>query len=340
MGSHGSKQREEKAKEGQEKPMGAAMAPSTKYILVPVALLTFDPTRKGGEGEWVPRGPPQASPSPSAAAMPSGLPPGQSAVIVSFNVWFDSRAKRSRFSALLDEVLAQDPDCIGLQEMTPEAGQWLMADPRIRAKYTVTDPAIINRDAWYGVMSAVKTSTMLPDGEPGSCAYRSFGATGLSKLGRGLLDLTVAGGIAFGNVHLESPVGGVTAKHRLDQLDACTEALRLRAAPSSNWILVGDFNFISETESPNIPQCGGTDVWAELEPGNVGFTYDCVTNDNIDEGCGYRTRPDRITYAGGLRPTRIEMLGVQATAAADWKEGATHPSDHFGLVAAFEGTVC
>lgn len=281
-------------------------------------------------------------------------------------------------------------DCIGLQEMTPEAGQWLMADPRIRAKYTVTDPAIINRDAWYGVMSAVKTSTMLPDGEPGSCAYRSFGATGLSKLGRGLLDLTVAGGIAFGNVHLESPgqlrneccgisllrgfshrahpcqhcarapncqrptqyvlflklttllvaVGGVTAKHRLDQLDACTEALRLRAAPSSNWILVGDFNFISETESPNIPQCGGTDVWAELEPGNEGFTYDCVTNDNIDEGCGYRTRPDRITYAGGLRPTRIDMLGVQATAAADWKEGATHPSDHFGLVAAFEGTVC
>lgn len=109
MGSHGSKQREEKAKQGQEKPIGAAMVPSTKYILVPVALLTFDPTRKGGEGEWVPRGPPQASPSPSDAAMPSGLPPGQSAVIVSFNVWFDSRAKRSRFSALLDEVLAQDP---------------------------------------------------------------------------------------------------------------------------------------------------------------------------------------------------------------------------------------
>ena len=124
--------------------------------------------------------------------------------------------------------------------MCQEVANWILQEPRIRKHYYITDPREVTKDNWYGVLTCIKIATFSKPAPSGtlapvlSCVYQPFSPSA-SKLGRGIL--LVRGGwgpkstcVAFGNVHLESPIGGVTPLHRKEQLDISAAILR-KVAP-------------------------------------------------------------------------------------------------------------
>ena len=128
-----------------------------------------------------------------------------------------------------------------MQEVCQEVANWVLQEPRIQKHYYVTDPREVTRDNWYGVLTLIKIATFsqsIPAGVVApalSCVYQPFSPSA-TKLGRGIL--IVRGGwgpkctlIGFGNVHLESPIGGVTPLHRKEQLDISAAILR-KLSPS------------------------------------------------------------------------------------------------------------
>ena len=127
------------------------------------------------------------------------------------------------------------------QEVCEEVAHWILQEPRIRKHYYITDPREVTRDNWYGVLTCIKIDTFSKPPPAGvvtpvlSCVYQPFSPSA-SKLGRGILLVRAGWGpkgtyIAFGNVHLESPVRGVTPMHRKEQLEISAAILR-KVSPS------------------------------------------------------------------------------------------------------------
>ena len=128
-----------------------------------------------------------------------------------------------------------------MQEVCQEVTNWILQEPRIRKHYYITDPREVTKDNWYGVLTCIKIATFSKPAPAGtvtptlSCVYQPFSPSA-SRLGRGILLVRGAWGakntfIAFGNVHLESPVGGVTPLHRKQQLEISANILR-KVSPS------------------------------------------------------------------------------------------------------------
>lgn len=253
--------------------------------------------------------------------------------VLTFNIWFADRHQAERTEELLRILDAADADVVALQEVTERSASWILSSPMVRDRYLVTSPSLVTLENWYGMMTLVARRLQGIH----RAEYCSFGSP-LSTLGRGLLRVDVAieakASISVGNVHLESPVQGVTADHRASQLRLCTSLLQQPAAMSSadasiqGCILVGDFNFVDEAESARIGERGFLDCWTCLKETPTP-TFDYRRNQNITKR--FISRPDRITCSKGLRPQGVELVGEQPILST-----GLPPSDHFGLFAAFK----
>jgi endonuclease/exonuclease/phosphatase family metal-dependent hydrolase len=167
-----------------------------------------------------------------------------------------------------------------------------------------------------------------------SASYADFGGVGHGTLGhspmrRGLLQVSTADGVTFGNVHLESPVAGVLLATRRAQLHLAAALLREAAHTHSGgrWFLVGDFNFFQDSEDAGIAEVGATDLWPLLQPDDKGYTWD---GENVNTDWNTQKRPDRIIAQtlGQDISGSVVMLGVN-----DLPGISRPPSDHFGLLA-------
>lgn len=246
--------------------------------------------------------------------------------VMTYNVWFDKSHKAERFSACVDIIKHEYPDVVALQEMTPEAANWLMTDPTIRDRYWMTSPRVITLNNSYGLLTLV-SRTLSPTASNLSATYHDFGD--LSPLcGRGVqvivLQLAQGATVALGNTHLESPIKGVLPEHREAQLQCSARIL----SETSRFLCMGDFNFCSEDETRAIHDLGLNDVWLEMNPDDTTATFDWRRNRNVNQRRRYVSRPDRIISSSGWTPTEIRLVGEDIVSSI-----GVPPSDHFGIIA-------
>lgn len=232
--------------------------------------------------------------------------------VLTFNIWFDLKARRVRTAALLTLLQQQPADVICLQEVVPDVARELIGG---LPGWTCSDPGDGSSLRSYGVMTLVA---------PGMDARFSFFNLPTSMERR--LLVTYLPNLTVGNVHLES-----LANHpvREKQLKICADKLR----EHDNALLVGDFNFDSERNytAPHVPlenDClkrhlpDFVDTWPALRPTERGLTFNSAANPFHIRSEQFRF--DRIMCRlPNWRPVDIELVGQ-------------YPVDHLVEVTAHE----
>ena len=172
-----------------------------------------------------------------------------------------------------------------------------------------------------------------------------------SHMGRELCtaDVIVGGLIklVMATSHLESPCPGpptwdqMFSKERVAQAN---ESLRILGA-FRNVIFFGDMNWDDKGDGPFPLPDGWIDAWAELKPGENGWTYDTKANGMISGNRKLQKRLDRfVCKLPDFKVDSIEMIGKEAIPGITYiKQKKVRqeirqlvlpvlPSDHFGLV--------
>jgi len=245
-----------------------------------------------------------------AAARAPATPPA-SVRIVTWNAWFGDFMFDERRTALLAELSRRRPDVIALQEVTPELLASLTDEPWIRAAYKLTDVELWQR---YDIVMLSR----LPVAQVRSVELPT-------QMGRRLLVVELACGLAVASVHLESMKESTRA--RAEQLRVIQPLLASLGADSA---LVGDMNFkpADRVETAAL-DASFTDIWPALHPSDPGYTADSEANT-----MRYALKPtlsqkriDRVFLRGTTwRATSIELVGTQPI-----DDDGTFVSDHFGL---------
>jgi len=240
--------------------------------------------------------------------------------VVTFNVWFGEFMQTARFDALLDTIRRCDPDVVGLQEVTPEHVEHVLAQDWIRRNYWVSDASARSVQP-HGVFLLSR----LPVHGVGLCELPS-------QKDRKLLvaELHVSGQpLTVGTVHLESSPDSTPL--RLAQLDTVLPSLL--GAPHA--VLMGDFNFdpAQQAEQSRVEE-RYLDLWDVLRGDEPGYTEDTDINRMrlIHKRKEKRVRFDRIllrSASPGWVPSAIRRIGTDPISPG---LPEVFPSDHFGLV--------
>jgi len=261
--------------------------------------------------------------------------------IVTYNIWFGTREETvqeisPRITELMSLIHTKKPDIICLQEMTDTIMQVIESIEWVQKSYWISGN---NYSAGYGI-------TILSRFPVINIVEQKFP----TKLGRSLLVAQFEVNkekLFVGTVHLESYAKDYQTRKK--QLIVAKEYL---TGMGGNSMLMGDFNFADENEcielsfflSPYI------DVWKQLRPDEIGFTYDMQENIMLNETLKMkgredaRNRIDLILYNCAqekkFKPELIELLGTEEILKDrkipdGHKKDTIFPSDHFGLHATF-----
>ncbi|PWZ54504.1 Tyrosyl-DNA phosphodiesterase 2 [Zea mays] len=263
--------------------------------------------------------------------------------IMTYNVWFREELELiRRMNAIGDLIQHHSPDLICFQEVTPniyllfEKSDWWQA-------YKCSLPHKMAMERSYYCMQMSRLPVKSFDRKP----FLN------SKMGRELCvaDVTVGGSIklVLATSHLESPCPGpptwdqMFSKERVAQ---ASESLNTLGA-FRNAILCGDMNWDEKVDGPfPLPEDGGwIDAWAELKPGEDGWTYDTKANAMLSGNRKLQKRLDRfVCKLPDFKVESVEMVGEEAIPGVTYvKEKKARreirqlvlpvlPSDHFGLV--------
>ncbi len=233
--------------------------------------------------------------------------------VLTLNTWFKPDHRALRLAAQLAYLKTVQPDVIALQEVTFDLLEMLLDEDWVQARYAMPHaPARLLGDVGYGVLLLVRTPVQ-------GFTWRPFD----SSMGRGLLSVTLAGGMELGTVHLESMRHNTGP--RAEQLAAATDWL-VGTAPS---MLVGDFNF-DDNDEDAAPMGPWTDLWPVGQPHAPGWTADEVVNTmRRRPRAPQQRRIDRVLLHDRDRRwqlERIALVGTEALAKQVWM------SDHFGIL--------
>ena len=147
--------------------------------------------------------------------------------------------------------------------------------------------------------------------------------------------------------HLESPCPGppkwdqMYTKERVSQAKETIQILD----SSKNVVFCGDMNWDEKLDGEFPALTTWVDAWAQLKPGEEGWTYDTKSNAMISENRKLQRRLDRfICKLPGFDIIDIEMIGLEPIPGLSYlkekkvrKEMKTLelpvlPSDHYGLL--------
>ncbi|KAJ1294772.1 hypothetical protein BS78_01G172300 [Paspalum vaginatum] len=261
--------------------------------------------------------------------------------IMTYNVWFREDLELiRRMNAIGDLIQHHSPDLICFQEVTPDIylhfkkSDWWQA-----YKCSLSHEMAMERPYYCMQMSRLPVKSF--DCKPFSN----------SMMGRELCtaDVTVGGLIklVLATSHLESPCPGpptwdqMFSKERVAQAN---ESLRNLGA-FRNVIFCGDMNWDDKGDGPFPLPDGWIDAWAELKPGEDGWTYDTKANLMLSGNRKLQKRLDRfVCKLSDFKVESIEMIGKEAIPGITYiKEKKVRqeirqlvlpvlPSDHFGLV--------
>lgn len=275
--------------------------------------------------------------------------------VLTWNIWFSRYGRHIRHEEILNISRKLEPDVICLQEVIPSFLDRVKASSYFTSRYSFSDPNLDGSTIdTYGVliMSKKELTSKYSIIPLPSVYWRKLV---VAELNFG------SDKFAVGSVHLESLNAHST---REIQLGICNDTLN----QYQNSILCGDFNFCShsnyngrgplENESLLRIMPEYIDLWPQLHPDRMGFTFDSAANPMI--GKEERMRYDRIVYRSTpgssratvvWRPVKMELIGDTpikrqdgSTVMVDHKHTENLkvpllPSDHFGLYAEFEKTI-
>jgi len=247
---------------------------------------------------------------------------------VTYNVWFGTRSESEqeltpRLSGLFSLIKGTDADVICLQEVTKPIVAILMKQDFIRDSYWLSDSdqGGTYMRAGYGILICSK----LP--------YKNLLFQTLpTKLGRSALTAEFRvnqESLSVTTCHFESyPVDVIP---RQKQLKVISQIV----SDYDHSVLMGDFNFASETErKETIGQSIFTDMWPVLNGNELGYTFDFEDNKmlgSFGHAALTRGRIDLIVYRSKgdkLRPTAVQRLGTEPL---QMEPKIIYPSDHFGV---------
>ncbi|MFD7096221.1 poly(A) polymerase [Streptomyces xanthophaeus] len=226
-----------------------------------------------------------------------------------------------RRPVLLAELAAADADVIALQEVEPALLGMLLAEPWVRAGYTVgADPG--GRDVTaYGLL----VLSRLPVREAG--VHR----LGPHKAVAAVTVDTAAGALVVAAVHLTSDHAQDGADRRRTELALVAEGL---GGLEADVALLGDFNDGRSGEAGPAAALGLRDAWNEVHgAADATPTFDPTVNPLAAVGSltGRAARLDRILLGpAGARVTRAALRGDSPGPAG------LFASDHFGVEATVE----
>ncbi|XP_048230990.1 uncharacterized protein LOC8284181 [Ricinus communis] len=261
--------------------------------------------------------------------------------ILSYNVWFrEALEVHKRMKALGDIIQLHSPDVICFQEVTPniydifrQSGWWKVYHCSVSNETAGSRP--------YFCMQLSKLQVR-------SFSCRPFNN---SVMGRELciaeLEVPHSKPLVVATSHLESPCPApptwdqMFSKERVDQAKEATNAL----SKNPNVIFGGDMNWDDKLDG-QFPLPGGwVDAWAELRPGENGWTYDTKCNKMLSGNRTLQKRLDRFVCSlRDFKISKIDTIGKEAIPGLSHiKEKKVRkevkmlelpvlPSDHYGLL--------
>ncbi len=252
----------------------------------PAAPLRFDPAA----GRWT-----------AAPGIGGGSP--HSLAVLTFNTLKEREGNARRVPALLEVIREADADLVGLQEVSHELLDALLAAGWVREAYAVSESKA------HGTLLLsrlpVRSLEIVEDTPTGK-------RTPVAEVEWAGRRLRVA------VVHLSSDLADEAPVKRARQLGVLLERL---ARPSGAFadLVLGDFNL----DDPAPAGASFLDAWTAAHPSEPGYTYDPKRNRLAARltGSGLSRRLDRVL----LRPK--ELLSVSEARLV----GGEAASDHFGL---------
>ncbi|MDJ0383097.1 RNA repair domain-containing protein [Streptomyces sp. G-G2] len=219
---------------------------------------------------------------------------------------------------LLAELAAADADVIALQEVERPLLEQLMAQPWVRASYTLgTEPG--GRDV---ADSGLLLLSRIPVREAGVHFLAPHKAVTAVTVD------TVAGPLVVAATHLSSDHSENGAGRRRTELASLARGL---AGVDGDVVLLGDFNDARGGAEGPAAVLGLRDAWADVHgEADATPTFDPAVNPLAAVGSrtGLGARLDRILLRGGARVAGAGLLGDRP-ATAD----GLFVSDHFGVAA-------
>ncbi|KAL3627462.1 hypothetical protein CASFOL_028825 [Castilleja foliolosa] len=261
--------------------------------------------------------------------------------VLSYNIWFrEDLEMRERVRAMGNLIELHSPDVICFQEVTPDFYE-LFARSRWWKGYRCSIPGESAFPGGYFCMQLCK----LPVKSYSSKSFHN------SVMGRQLciaeIEMQPDTAITVATSHLESPCPSppkwdqMFSKERVVQANEAVKLLN----KNQNAIFCGDMNWDDKLDGPFPLPDGWVDAWAELRPGEVGFTYDTKSNKMLSGNRSLQKRLDRfVCKLKDFRVSKIEMIGTDAIPGLTYvKEKKVKgqvkelelpvlPSDHYGLL--------
>nr|XP_043622110.1 tyrosyl-DNA phosphodiesterase 2 [Erigeron canadensis] len=258
--------------------------------------------------------------------------------ILSYNVWFAEDIElRIRMRAIGDIIQLHAPDVICLQEVTPDIYAILQRSNWWKSyKCSLSSDKAVTRPYYCIQLSKLPVKSF-------SCKQFSY-----SAMGRELCIAEVSAqddtSLVVATSHLESPCPGppkwdqMYSKERVKQANEAVEFLK----NNPNVIFCGDMNWDDKLDGEFPLPNGWVDAWTELNPTEIGWTYDTKANPMLSANRKLQKRLDRFLIS--LRDFKMEsinMVGTKPIPEVTYmkqKKGGKElelpvlPSDHFGLL--------
>ncbi|KAJ9169121.1 hypothetical protein P3X46_020583 [Hevea brasiliensis] len=266
--------------------------------------------------------------------------------ILSYNVWFREELElNKRMKAIGDLIQLHSPDVICFQEVTPNIYDIFRQSSWWKAyRCSVANEVAYLRPYFCMLLSKLPVK---------SFSSRPFNN---SVMGRELciveLEVQPNKHLVVATSHLESPCPApptwdqMFSKERVDQ---AKEAINL-LMKNANVIFGGDMNWDDKLDGHFPLPDGWIDAWAELRPGENGWTYDTKSNQMLSGNRTLQKRLDRfICNLHDFRISRIDMIGMEAIPGLShikekkvrkevkMLELPVFPSDHYGLLLTISG---
>ncbi|PSR98417.1 Tyrosyl-DNA phosphodiesterase [Actinidia chinensis var. chinensis] len=287
------------------------------------------------------RGVKSASKEVISLDVPSSAIDSKTLKILSYNVWFrEDLEMHKRMKALGDLIQLHSPHLICFQEVTPN----------------IYD--IFQQSSWWkGYRCSVSNEMAFT--RPYFCMQlsnlpvKSFNCKPFSNsiMGRELcvaeVEVETNKPLVIATSHLESPC---PAPPKWDQMFSKERVYQAKEAvnflkENPNIIFCGDMNWDDKLDGSFPLLDGWVDAWAQLRPGENGWTYDTKSNQMLSGNRTLQKRLDRfVCNLRDFKVSTIEMIGVDAIPGLSYckeKKVKTEvkklvlpvlPSDHYGLL--------
>nr|GLL28759.1 tyrosyl-DNA phosphodiesterase 2 isoform X2 [Ipomoea trifida] len=261
--------------------------------------------------------------------------------ILTYNVWFrEDLEMHKRMEAIGDLIEFHSPDIICFQEVIPEIYD-IFQHSRWWKVYRCSVSSDMELTGGYFCMQLTKLSVKSFSSKPFDNSIMG------RKLCSAEIEVAKDLRLVVATSHLESPCPAppkwdqMFSKERVDQAKAAIKILE----QNPNVIFCGDMNWDDKLDGPFPLPEGWIDVWTELRPGEIGYTYDTKTNKMLTGNRTLQKRLDRfICSLRDFKISKIEMIGKDPIPGLFYcKEKKVRnevkkltlpvlPSDHYGLL--------